>query len=178
MGFFRKKMSHQHGRPTACWAARAGAQPGEVIISLCFPLVSPHPGCLPRFWCPTRPERHWQTGASLVKGHKDGQGWSTCPVRRGGRSWACSPWRMEGFEGKDLTALHCRQWGFQDVTVVQDRSTGGNELKHERVRLNTGRNLCNMRTVRHGKLFPRECALPPSLEVSQTHLDKTVSNPI
>ena len=59
---------------------------------------------------------------------------------------------------------------------MQGRSTGDNELKHEGVRLNIGRKFFKVRTARHGKLFPRACALLPSLEVSQTHLDKPMSN--
>ena len=58
--------------------------------------------------------------------------------------------------------------------MVQGRGTGGNELKHERLRLNIGRNFCNVRAVRDGKPFPRESALPPSLEVSKTHLDESL----
>jgi len=76
----------------------------------------------------------------------------------------------------DVTDLHCLYSGFQEITVVQDRSTGGKELKHGRLRLKTGRKYFTMMALRHGKRFPGDCVLPPCLDLSQTHLDKTVSN--
>jgi len=48
----------------------------------------------------------------------------------------------------------------------------GSELTKERVRLNTGRKIFNMRAIRHRKPFPREFMLTPSLEDSQSQLDK------
>ena len=62
------------------------------------------------------------------------------------------------------------------MSVVQDTRRRGNGLKQKSVRVDTGRNIANMRIVKCWKLFSRECALALSQKVTKTYLDKALSN--
>lgn len=43
--------------------------------------------------------------------HQNGRGWSTCPVRKDWRSWACSVWSKNSFGGTLTAAPQCLQGG-------------------------------------------------------------------
>lgn len=60
--------------------------------------------------------------------------------------------------------------------MAQEKRTGGNGMKKERVRVGAGRNFSNMRIVKCWKLFPRECVPALSQKAIKMCLDKARSN--
>lgn len=58
----------------------------------------------------------------FCRGHHDGQGWSTCPVRASWGSWACSAWRRHGSRRNlTLVSVHMGSLMRRIFTVVYVR---------------------------------------------------------